>query len=196
MISTIKKLPWYMTDYITVRQRYAVYSATYRLVTHLAQTLQRHDRTHETVINEQLLKRLVTAAMLCPGFTVVQKDNIAAAANLDESRTRLFNQPRFADLWTHLYALCPKPGTPLDVLEWYIAILREETTRSVLRKSIQERTQIQAIGNQTELYFGYLWYELGFPPGKQFDNLSLREVARRELEAMERILRRALPKHL
>ncbi|GAB1312289.1 hypothetical protein MFIFM68171_02499 [Madurella fahalii] len=193
MISTIKKLPWYMSKHITVRQRHAVYYATERLVTLLIQALQRDNRQHETTINEQLLKRLVTAAMLCPGFSVVQKDNIAVIAHMDEERTRMFNQPRFADMWTHLYALCPKPGIPLDVLEWYIAIVREESTRFVHSKPLNEQSDIEAKGMKTNLYFGYMWHELDLPSGREFDKLTLRELARRELVAMERALRRALP---
>lgn len=193
MISTIKKLPWYMSNHITVRQRHAVYNATIKLVALLIQALQRMPRLHETVINEQLLKRLSTAAMLCPGFSVVQKDNIAVVAHLDENHVRLFNQPRFADMWTHLHALCPKPNTPLDVLEWYIAIVREETARHVARQSITHRNEIHARGGGTGQYFGYLWCEMDLPIGKQFDGVTLRDLARREAATMERILRRAFP---
>lgn len=193
MISTIKKLPWYMSSHITVRQRHAVYYATERLVMLLIQALQRDNRHHETIINEQLLKRLVTAAMLCPGFSAVQKDNIALIAHMGEERARMFNQPRFADMWTHLYALCPKPGIPLDVLEWYIAVIREESIRFVYSKPLNEQSDIEAKGLETNLYFGYMWHEMDLPSGKDFDKLTLRELARRELAAMERALRRALP---
>jgi hypothetical protein len=194
MISTIKKLPWYMSSHITTRQRYAVYNATIKLLTLLIQALQRETRLHETVINEQLLKRLSTAAMLCPGFTVVQKDNIAVVAHLEADRLRLFNQPRYADMWTHLHALCPRPNIPLDVLEWYIAIIREETTRNIFRESVAQRNEIQAKACNTDLYFGYLWYEMNLPTGKEFDQITLRELARREVAAMERIFRRAFPR--
>lgn len=193
MISTIKKLPWYMADHITLRQRHAIYDATVRLIVLLKQALQREHRSHETVINPQLMKRLVTAAMLCPGFSVVQKDNIAVLADMEDERARMFNQPQFADHWVHLHALCPKPGTPLDVLEWYIAIIREETIRLVQRKHIVERSEIQHIACYTSLYFGYMWHEIGLPTGRELDNLTLRQVARCELAVIEQILRRVFP---
>ncbi|KAL2020497.1 hypothetical protein VTK56DRAFT_8382 [Thermocarpiscus australiensis] len=193
MISTIKKLPWHMADRITVRQRYAVYNATVKLVNLLIQALQRSHRINEMTINEQLLRRLVNAAMSCPGFSVVQKDNIAFLVHMDDQRTYLFNQPRFADLWTHIYALCPKPGVPHDVLEWYIAVIREETTRFVDRQPLSLRAQILARASGSSLYFGYLWYEIGLPTGKELDKMTLREVAHLELAAMERALRRAFP---
>jgi hypothetical protein len=193
MISTIKKLPWYMSDRITLRQRHSIYEATVKLIGLLKQALQRDNRRHETTLNTQLMKRLVTAAMLCPGFSVVQKDNIAVLADMEPDRARMFNQPRFAEQWVHLHGICPKPGTPLDVLEWYIAMIREETTRYIHRKHIVERNEIQRTSCYTSLYFGYIWYEIGLPTGRELDNLSLHEVARCELAIMERALCRALP---
>jgi hypothetical protein len=115
LISTIKKLPWYQSGHITIAQRFAVYDATMKLI-ELLQKAMAKDPQH-TTLNKQLLKRLVTAAMLCPGFTVVQKDNIAVLGGIDDQEQLKFNQPRFADCWVHLLALCPKPGVPLDVLE-------------------------------------------------------------------------------
>jgi hypothetical protein len=193
MISTIKKLPWYMTDRITLRQRHCIFDATVRLIVLLKQALIRGNRYQETTINEQLLKRLVLAAMLCPGFSVVQKDNIAALAEWDQDRVRMFNQPRFAEGWVHLHALCPKPGTPDDVLGWYIATIRNETTRYVHSKSDAERAEVQRTGSYTSLYFGYIWYELGLPTGKALGNFTLRQVARHELEVLKQILRRVFP---
>ncbi len=193
LISTIKKLPWYMADRITLRQRHSIYDATMKLIGLLKQALARENQTHETVINPQLMKRLVTAAMLCPGFSVVQKDNIAALAEMDQDRARAFNQPRFAEQWVHLHGICPKPGVPLDVLEWYIAIIREETTRYIHSKHLVERVEIQRTSCYTSLYFGYIWYEIGLPSGKELDNLTLHAVARHEMAVIERALRRAFP---
>ncbi|KAK3905536.1 hypothetical protein C8A05DRAFT_12655 [Staphylotrichum tortipilum] len=193
MISTIKKLPWYMADHITLRQRYAVYDTTINLVRLLKQTLQRDNRFHETTLNPQLLKRLVTAAMLCPGFTVLQKDNIAVVSEMDQEQARMFNQPRFPEEWVHLHGICPKPGMPIDVLEWYISLIREETTRYVHGRHIVERNEIQRTGHYTSLYFGYIWYEIGLPRGKELDNLSLHDLALREMEIIERIISRAIP---
>ncbi|KAK3311493.1 uncharacterized protein B0T15DRAFT_490101 [Chaetomium strumarium] len=193
MISTIKKLPWYMTDHITLRQRHSIYEATVKLIVFLKQALLRGNRMQEAMINEQLLKRLVLAAMLCPGFSVVQKDNIAALAEWDHDRVRMFNQPRFAEGWVHLHALCPKPGTPDDVLEWYIAAIRNETTRYIHTKSDTELAEIQRTGYHTSLYFGYIWYELGLSAGDALGSLTLRQVARHELQVLKQTLRRVFP---
>ncbi|AEO64981.1 uncharacterized protein THITE_37843 [Thermothielavioides terrestris NRRL 8126] len=194
MISTIKKFPWYMSDYITVAQRHSIVEGTMKMIVLLQQALQRGNRMQETMINEQLLKRLVTAAMLCPGFSVVQKDNIAVLAGMEPERARMFNQPRFAEEWVHLHTICPRPGIPLDVLEWYIAVIREETTRYIHSKSAAERNEIQRKACFTSLYFGYIWCETNLPVGKALENLTLAKVARQELCALQQVLRRVFPR--
>ncbi|KAK0612331.1 hypothetical protein B0T17DRAFT_499849 [Bombardia bombarda] len=191
MISTIKKLPWWRADCITIRQRHAVYSATLQLLKLLRASIGRLT-TNETCINTKLLKRLYTAAMLCPGFSVLQKDNLSFEMNEPDGAQRDFNQPRFPDHWTHLLALGPKPGVPLDVLEFYIAIIREETCRHFQRKPLRERAEIDGIHLYTNGYFGYLWQEIGFPrPGEEYDNMTLRTASSNELSAIERVLTRA-----
>ena len=125
MISTITKLPWYMSGYITVRQRYAVYKATVDLIRLLQTAIK--DHRQEQQLTPQLLKRLYIAGMLCPGFTATMKDDIAYMVGLSDETQQGFNQPRFADCWRHAYSLAPKPGIPLDVLEVRISTLSEVT---------------------------------------------------------------------
>jgi hypothetical protein len=55
--------------------------------------------------------------MSCPGFTPLMKDDIAWTINMGEQEQRAYGQPRFANRWRHQYALAPKPGMPLDVVE-------------------------------------------------------------------------------
>lgn len=196
MISTIKKMPWHMSDHITMRQRWAIYNVTFRLLEH-AREIGRRPRTpvQENTITEQLTKRLLRAAMLCPGFSVTQKDNIAYMMDMPDQEQHGFNQPRFPELWVLEQAICPKPGYPLDLLEWYIAIIREGTTRHVNRKPINERTSIEVAARRvSSLYFGHLWYEIGYPSGVEFDQMTLHQAAALELSAIERVLQRALLK--
>ncbi|KAK4200153.1 hypothetical protein QBC40DRAFT_174581 [Triangularia verruculosa] len=196
MISTLKKLPWYRSDVITLKQRQVIYDATCRLLELLAETLLKEDRPvnnrrQENVLNEQLYKRLVNAAMICPGFSVLQKDNIAFIADLDGSRVTQFNMPPFADCWGHLYNLCPRPRVPVDLLEWYISLIREETVRFVGTLPEHEQDAIKERAQEDTLYFGYMWYEIQLPQGKELADMTLREVAKKELEAIKRALRRA-----
>ncbi|KAL0468772.1 hypothetical protein QR685DRAFT_445952 [Neurospora intermedia] len=194
MISTIRKLPWQKSDCITIHQRWAVYSATIRLIELLRNTIQRRDHDSHIALNQLLLKRLVNSAMLCPGFSVLQKDNIAFTAGMGEMKQREFNQPRFPDLWTYQLSVCPKPGVPLDVLEWYIAIIREETNRFVNLKPVSERSEIlsKATKMDSNGYFGFLWHEIGFPTGDEYDNMTLKQAMEMELAAIENCLKRAL----
>jgi hypothetical protein len=115
MISTLKKMPWYMTGHITIYQRYTIYKATIDLIRTLTASVS--EKRDEVNLSPQLLKRLVAAAMTCPGFTVLQKDDIAYITDMPEMEQRSFGQPRFGHMWRHQYALAPKPGVPLDVVE-------------------------------------------------------------------------------
>lgn len=115
MISTLRKMPFYMTKHITFQQRYAMYDAAERLIQSLRKQIRFKNSPY--ILNEQLLERLWVSAMLCPGFTVTQKDNIAFIVGLSEERMHDFNMPRFADGWKHTYSLVPKPGVIQDVLE-------------------------------------------------------------------------------
>lgn len=108
-------MPWYMTEYITIKQRYSIYEAACRLISALKTAIR--NGNHEDRLTPQLLKRIVTATMICPGFTVVQKDNIADMTSMSDDDKRKFNMPDHADLWRHQYTLGPKANIPKDVLE-------------------------------------------------------------------------------
>lgn len=115
LISTLRKFPWYMTDHITIYQRTAIFDATCELVRLLHRAVEKEDDIVN--LSSQLFKRVIAAAMSCKGFTVVMKDDIAWMGGLKDAHTRFYGQPRLADSWTHQYALVPKAGIPLDVIE-------------------------------------------------------------------------------
>ncbi|RYP18451.1 hypothetical protein DL767_009838 [Monosporascus sp. MG133] len=191
MISILMLMPWKATQHITIKQRNQMYETVMELIKLLKRQIW--DGRHEHRLTRQLLDRLVKAAMLCPGFTVLMKDNIAELVGMDEARARRdFNQPRFANMWRHQYATCPKPGVPLDVLEYYIALVREETQRRVDEMPISDKQRIQEVSQGTDEYWGYFWLEVDYPVGPAFDNMTLAEAARRELSTIEAILRRAV----
>ncbi|KAI0487381.1 hypothetical protein F4859DRAFT_253613 [Xylaria cf. heliscus] len=120
MISTLRKIPWYKAEFITIKQRHSVYEAALKMITTLSTKINNGDYKNNAEagrLTPQLLDRLVTAAMLCSGFSVVQKHNVATIAGLSEVKSREFNQPRFPDSWRHQWTLAPRPGMPIDVLE-------------------------------------------------------------------------------
>lgn len=115
LISTIKKLPWYMTDFITIKERRAIYKATCELIRMLERSIQKGDDMVN--LNHSLMRRIALAAIKCPGFTPCMKDDIIWLSSMSEWDPACFVQPRFADCWRHQYTLAPKPGIPKDVLE-------------------------------------------------------------------------------
>ncbi|GJN72181.1 hypothetical protein PLICBS_006253 [Purpureocillium lilacinum] len=191
LISTLKKFPWFVTDRITLSQRYAMYVATERLLQVLADKVNRN--CDPINLTPQLQTRLTNAALSCPGLTPLMKDNISYMLNVSEDDQRYFGQPQQAYSWRHQYALAPRPGAPLDVIDWYISIIREQTQREMLTRPHAVRRELQEKGEQTDMYWGYFWAELGHSFGPQFDRMTLAEVAHAEFSAVERILSRALP---
>lgn len=55
-----------------------------------------------------------------------------------------------------------------------------------------ERLGIQKMAEHTNGYWGYFWRELNYPVGPDFDNMTLAEAARRELNTIDAILQRAV----
>lgn len=121
LISTLRKFPWYMTEQVTVGHRQAIYKATCELLFLLQRAILKGDDPIN--LNKILYRRVLIAAMECSGFTVYMKNNIAknvdegGVMNMSELSWQSFGQPRFAASWLHQYALVPKPGVPLDVVE-------------------------------------------------------------------------------
>lgn len=100
---------------ITIKQRQTIFNTAFNMIRHLSEKI--HDDPAHDRLTPQLFHRLVGAAMNCKGFTVLQKDNVAFMAGLDEARCLEFGQPRFAEMWRHQWGLAIKPGMPLDVVE-------------------------------------------------------------------------------
>jgi hypothetical protein len=78
-------------------------------------------------------------------------------------------------------------------LQYYIAIIREETTRMVNALPPMLRRQVCAMGNETDPYWGYFWAVVGYPEGDEFEKMSLHQCAAMEITAIDNILCRALP---
>ncbi|GKU04072.1 hypothetical protein FLAG1_06586 [Fusarium langsethiae] len=191
LISTLRKFPWYAPDHITIAQRGAMYKATVKLL----QLLNRSVSGQDDAVNltTQLYQRVVRTAMDCKGFTILQKDNIAFMVQMPPvEQQRRHGQPLNPASWVHQYAIARKPDVPLDVVDWYIRLIREQTTRDVLIRPIHERTSIQETLKDTDDYWGYFYHEVNYVQGPQFDEMSLGRCAYLELSAIERILGRAL----
>lgn len=96
-------------------QRYRIFQTTYKLIGILKTKVDRG--LHPVRLSTSLLKRLIAAAMTCPGFTVLQKSDIADLVGLEDDRIREFGQPRFGEKWRHQYSTSVKAGMPFDLVE-------------------------------------------------------------------------------
>ncbi|KAB5559811.1 hypothetical protein GE09DRAFT_1220480 [Coniochaeta sp. 2T2.1] len=208
LISILKKLPWHMTHYITIRHRHRIYKASVDMIAVLQGAIYNNSDHHHRrgafgghggdmriaeVLNEKLLKRVVRAAMSCPGFTPLMKDNIAFVSSLDAQQVANYDLPVHANRWRHVYTLMPNPSVPADVIDYYIALIREETTRMVDALPPMLRRQVRAKASDTDPFFGFFWAVAGFPSGDEFDSMSLHKCSALELNAIDTVLGRALP---
>lgn len=115
MISTIKKFPWFRPNLIKIKERDAIYRTTVSLFRQLSRSiLSEEDPIHLT---PALLRRLVEVAMHCPAFTTMMKDSIAWLTSMQSLDHVFYQMPRFPHSWRHQYAIGPKPGFPIDLVE-------------------------------------------------------------------------------
>lgn len=200
LISTITKMPWCMTEHITIYQRHTVFEACIKLLDLLKKAILQRYKKHEDRITQQLFERLVKAAMRCPGFTVVQKDDIAFVAGLDAEQLAAFHQPLFADHWRHQYALGPRPGASPSQIDQYVAVIRDGSQQQVEKLNLnpEQKAQVVAATSQTSNYWGLFWFLVGYHQvqDSDFDNMTLAEAAEREWSVVKQCVAGALTRQL
>lgn len=74
-------------------------------------------------LSDHLLKRVVLAAVNCPGFTPLMKDDLASFVDLSPEEVRQYALIDSAGHWRHQYAIAPKIGVPFDVIEVIITTI-------------------------------------------------------------------------
>lgn len=78
-------------------------------------------------------------------------------------------------------------------LQFYIAMIRQETERIVHHLPPPIRHDVDMSHRDTEGYFGYFWIEVAKNFGREtYDSYTISQVANLELNCIERVLRRAL----
>jgi hypothetical protein len=108
-----------MTRHITLEDRDALFEASRALVAKLVERLSFGAPSID--VDERLLRRLERACIACPGFSEAQKDDVAFLLGKAYPLSGLVP---FADHWSVLKTLGPKPGVALDVLEVRLHALR------------------------------------------------------------------------
>lgn len=105
--------------------QHVLYDTALKLLEFLQDRVERGDGALSHRLTPLLVRRFVATCLLCPGFTVLQKDNIMVTAGEDITRDLVdggrmppLNMPtRGAEHWRHQYTLCPVAGVPQDVLD-------------------------------------------------------------------------------
>lgn len=103
-----------MVDCYTIQDRIDLHNCLKVLIQELAKHLERG--IENININPMLMKRLVKAALICPGFTPTQKDDICSWVGAAPDVAKQYGLPPYADLWAAIWTLAPKPGVPHDMV--------------------------------------------------------------------------------
>ncbi|EHL02518.1 hypothetical protein M7I_1310 [Glarea lozoyensis 74030] len=188
LISTLLKYPWYMVEYITIEDRNLIHQTTKELLTMLVERV--HNERDPVNLTHMLLKRVCRAALRCPGFTPIMKDDIVYIAGLEDRLAIEAGVPPFAYEWKVLWTIGPKPGVPNDLLLWYIAIIREATEEAGPVLSLAQRAATQQSSQESPKLFGNLEKHIQRRPGLAHQTLA--EVAETEWAAIEKVLIHAL----
>ena len=205
-----------MVDYITIHDRALLHKATIDLLTLLVERV--NNNSEDINLTTMLLKRVWKAALKCPGFTPVMKDDIVYIAGIDDQTAREHGVAPFATEWGHIYTIGPKLDAPhdlilvsqplhslvslvkgapgskgaratTDVFQWYVAIIREATEA---RKPLLSLAEQAARGERKELkLFGELELYINHDK-KVLSRMTLGQVAKAEWAAIEQVLRMAL----
>lgn len=103
-----------MVDSITIQDRALLHKATVDLLTLLVDRV--NSNSEDVNLTNMLLKRVWKAALKCPGFTPVMKDDIVYIAGIDEQTAKEHGVAPFASGWRDIYTIGPKVDAPHDLI--------------------------------------------------------------------------------
>jgi hypothetical protein len=103
-----------MVDHITIEDRNQLHSATKDLLSMLVERVQ--NERDPVNLTHMLLRRVCRAALKCPGFTPVMKDDVVFIGGVDDRVAMDAGVPPFAPQWGDLWTIGPKPNVPSDLL--------------------------------------------------------------------------------
>ncbi len=109
-----KQYPWYMVDYITLDDLIQLHQTTIRLLELLKDRIS--NNFEDIHLTPMLYKRAWLAALTCPGFTPVMKDDIKIVCDIDDKTAIGHGLPQFASFWHPFWTITQKPNMPQDVV--------------------------------------------------------------------------------
>jgi hypothetical protein len=103
-----------MVDHITIEDRSLLHKATIDLLRLLQEKIE--NETDPVNLNQMLFKRVWRAALKCPGFTPVQKDDVVFICGIDDRTALELGVAPYAVWWKPLFTIGHKPEVPADTL--------------------------------------------------------------------------------
>ncbi|GAB7352590.1 hypothetical protein MBLNU459_g2971t1 [Dothideomycetes sp. NU459] len=190
LISTLHKYPWFAIDSVTIHERTALFNATMVLLRVLALALRRG--ISPTMLTRSLLQELVIAALATPGFNHQQRAMICDNVSYHGFADTLQAVPNahlgvLGGFWA-FEVLAKKPNVSVDVLAYYVSLLREATTASPSHFTLAQRSAFGDLYDPASP-FGNMYVDYGGDRAK----LSLADAALAEWNVVEELLRRVLP---
>jgi hypothetical protein len=84
LITIMHKYPWYAPKYIPVHERDRIYDCVLKLMSNLVRAIKESNGQYGPFdLSPPLLQEMVTAALVCPGFSEAQKAKIVGYLQLD-----------------------------------------------------------------------------------------------------------------
>ncbi|SMY24391.1 unnamed protein product [Zymoseptoria tritici ST99CH_1A5] len=191
LISVLYKYPWYAVDYVSVRERDALFDCIYHLLNCLMYELSKdkQDRKASPLdVTPALLQELASAMLVCVGFCDSQKFMVVEALHQngysgiaagEGAHLRLGGQHQYCASWPFV-SLCVKPGVAMELLSYYALMLRTATIDADPSQALEDA---MPMGN----------IEIDYGP--DYQQSSLATVAVMEYDYLKMVLSKYLQDH-
>lgn len=103
-----------MTKHTNIQDRNRLFRAT---ITLLKTLIDRVNNDYDPVhLNGMLVKRVILAALACPGFTPNMKDDVVYYSGMDGRKAHELGHAPHAEGWRALWTIGPKKDAPYDLV--------------------------------------------------------------------------------
>jgi hypothetical protein len=197
MISLMHKYPWHVTEFITIRERTAIFSCAMVQLRVLIGAVSRN--SHPQHLHRGLLQEYLTACLSNPGFTVQHKTYMVVCA-ANEGYSSMLSMIPFTHIdtmigsWWNFEALSKNPKSSDPLLTYVISLLCSATDPegSFARTAITDgNSHIGDVDPEIAAVSSFGWFAPKYERQKEL--CSLKEAAEAEWRALYEALSRVLP---
>jgi hypothetical protein len=197
MISLMHKYPWHATEFITIRERTAIFSCAMVQLRVLIGAISRN--SHPQHLHRGLLQEYLTACLSNPGFTVQHKTYMVVCA-VNEGYSSMLSMIPFTPIdtmigsWWNFEALSKNPKSSDPLLTYVISLLCSATDPegSFARTAITDgNSHIGDVDPEIAAVSSFGWFAPKYERQKEL--CSLKEAAEAEWRALYEALSRVLP---